>query len=86
MLGREIVKELCSHPGQWSSIYTTSRSKTEDFGPRAKHVHLDLTAPAEEMAAELKGVEPEYVFFTAYLQQDNEVDATRVNGKRNHAA
>lgn len=58
-----------------------SRSNKEDFGPRVKHVNLDLTADAEHMAAKLKGVEADYVFFAAYLQKDNEEEATRVNGK-----
>ena len=58
-----------------------SRSKREDFGPRVQHVHLDLTRAAEEMAAELKGVEAEYVFFAAYLEQDTDEKATKVNGE-----
>jgi nucleoside-diphosphate-sugar epimerase len=80
ILGREIVKELCSRPEEWSSIYAMSRSKKEDFGPRVKHVHLDLTAAAETMSEDLKDVEADYVFFAAYLQQDSEEESTRVNG------
>lgn len=57
-----------------------SRSKKEDFSPRVKHVHLDLTAAAETMSDDLKGVEADYVFFAAYLQQDSEEESTRVNG------
>ncbi|UPK91875.1 hypothetical protein LCI18_002810 [Fusarium solani-melongenae] len=80
ILGREIVKELCSRPEEWSTIYAMSRSKKEDFGPRAKHVRLDLTAAAETMSDDLKDVDADYVFFAAYLQQDSEEDSTRVNG------
>ncbi|KAM5352941.1 hypothetical protein ACJ41O_005663 [Fusarium nematophilum] len=80
ILGREIVKELCSHPEEWSNIYSMSRSKKEDFGPRVKHAHLDLNDEAESMSDDLKNIEAEYVFFAAYLQQDSEEESTRVNG------
>ncbi|VUC31497.1 unnamed protein product [Clonostachys rosea] len=80
ILGREITLELCSHPEQWDRIYTVSRSNTEDFGPRVKHAHLDLTGKPEDMARNLEGVQAEYVFFAAYLQKDSEDEATRVNG------
>ena len=80
ILGREIVKELCSRPEEWSTIYAMSRSKKEDFGPRVKHVHLDLTAAAETMSDDFKDVDADYIFFAAYLQQDSEEDSTRVNG------
>ena len=58
-----------------------SRSKKEDFGPRVKHTHLDLTASAETMCNDLKGVEADYVFFAAYLQRNPDRENTRVNGK-----
>jgi len=57
-----------------------SRSKKDDFGPRVKHTHLDLTATAESMFDDLKGVEADYVFFAAYLQKDTDEENTRVNG------
>ncbi|KXH59137.1 hypothetical protein CSAL01_12915 [Colletotrichum salicis] len=41
---------------------------------------VDLMAEAEDMAGELRGVEADYVFFAAYMQKDDEVEATRVNG------
>ncbi|KAM0081724.1 hypothetical protein ACKRZS_006112 [Fusarium odoratissimum] len=80
ILGQEIVKELCSRPEEWSTIYTVSRSKKDDFGPRVKHTHLDLTATADSMFDDLKDVEAEYVFFAAYLQKDTDEENTRVNG------
>ncbi|SCO76943.1 related to wound-inducible protein AWI 31 [Fusarium oxysporum] len=80
ILGREIVKELCSRPEEWNTIYTMSRSKKDDFGPRVKHTHLDLTATAESMCDGLKNVEADYVFFAAYLQKDTDDENTRVNG------
>lgn len=58
-----------------------SRSKKENFGPRVKHTHLDLTAKAEEMCNDLKSIEAQYVFFAAYLQKDTDEENTRVNGK-----
>ncbi|RTE75592.1 hypothetical protein BHE90_009948 [Fusarium euwallaceae] len=79
ILGREIVKELCSRPEEWNTIYAMSRSKKEDFGPRVKHVHLDLTAVAETMSDDLKDVEADYVFFAAYLQQDSEEESDMLN-------
>jgi hypothetical protein len=57
-----------------------SRSKKDDFGPRVKHTHLDLTATAESMCDGLKNVEADYVFFAAYLQKDTDEENTRVNG------
>lgn len=57
-----------------------SRSKKDNFGPRVKHMHLDLTATAESMCEDLKNVEADYVFFAAYLQKDTDEENTRVNG------
>lgn len=61
-------------------MYTLSRSNKEDFGPRAKHINLDLTSSAQDMAEDVKGVEADYVFFAAYLEKADEREATRVNG------
>ncbi|EJD55545.1 NAD dependent epimerase/dehydratase family protein [Auricularia subglabra TFB-10046 SS5] len=80
ILGREIVKELGKHPEQWSTIHALSRSKKDECPKNVVHNHIDLTGSAEEMAKQLKGVEADYVFFAAYLQQDTEEDSTRVNG------
>ncbi|KAJ0295964.1 hypothetical protein COL922a_014022 [Colletotrichum nupharicola] len=68
ILGREIVKVLSSNPEEWSK----TRSKKEDFPQNVVQRHLDLCATPEEMARELKGVEADYVFFAAYLEQDTE--------------
>ncbi|KAI8157095.1 hypothetical protein KHU50_009647 [Colletotrichum sp. SAR 10_65] len=80
ILGREIVKELSSNPEEWSKIYALSRSKKEDFPKNVVQSHLDLCATPEEMARELQGVEADYVFFAAYLEQDTEAKASKVNG------
>ncbi|KAI9150613.1 hypothetical protein HJFPF1_10388 [Paramyrothecium foliicola] len=80
ILGCKIFKELSSKPETWDTIYTVSRFQKEDFGDHVKHISLDSTAGAEKMASQLAGVSADYVLFTAYLQQDNEVEATRVNG------
>lgn len=80
ILGREIVKELAKYPEQWSTIHALSRSKKDECPKNVVHNHIDLTGSAEEMAKQLKGVEADYVFFAAYLQQETEEDSTRVNG------
>ncbi|KAF4814862.1 hypotheticall protein [Colletotrichum tropicale] len=80
ILGREIVKELSSNPEEWSKIYTLSRSKKEDFPKNVVQSHLDLCATPEEMARELHGVEADYIFFAAYLEQNTEAKASKVNG------
>lgn len=81
ILGHEIVKELCGRPDEWSKIYTLSRSKKEDFGSRAQHVHVDLSTTAEDIAQELREIKADYVFFAAYLQMDSDEENTRVNGR-----
>ncbi|KAJ2990136.1 hypothetical protein NUW58_g3104 [Xylaria curta] len=80
ILGREIVKELCSRPDEWTAVYTMSRSKKEDFGPQVRHIHLDLNAKPEDMAKDMANLQVDYVFFAAYLQMNSEEENTRVNG------
>ncbi|KAI4733384.1 NAD dependent epimerase/dehydratase family protein [Aureobasidium sp. EXF-12298] len=80
ILGREIVFELGKDTKTWSTVYALSRSKKEDYPSNIKHTHLDLQGDPKEMAKELEHIEAEYVFFTAYLAQDDEDDATKVNG------
>ncbi|KAH0432706.1 nad dependent epimerase dehydratase family protein [Colletotrichum camelliae] len=80
ILGREIVRELSSKPEEWSKIYALSRSKKEDFTQNVIQSHLYLCATPEEMASELQGIEADYVFFAAYLEQDTEAKASKVNG------
>lgn len=57
-----------------------SRSKKDQYPENVKHQHIDFTTSAEDMAKELKNVEAEIIFFTAYLAQDAEDKATKVNG------
>ncbi|KAH0339896.1 NAD dependent epimerase/dehydratase family protein, partial [Aureobasidium melanogenum] len=80
ILGREIVFELGKDTKTWPTVYALSRSKKEDYPSNVKHTHLDLQGNPEDMAKELGHVDAEYVFFTAYLAQDDEDDATKVNG------
>lgn len=44
------------------------------------HSHIDLLTSADQMAKELQGVHPEYVFFAAYLQKNTEQENWQVNG------
>ncbi|KAK5000050.1 hypothetical protein LTR66_001043 [Elasticomyces elasticus] len=80
ILGREIFAELGRSPQRWSAIHALSRSKKDQYPENVVHNHIDLTASAEEMAKELKGIEAEYVFFAAYLAKDSEEEATKING------
>lgn len=81
ILGKKIVLELGKDPTTWSTVYALSRSKKDDYPDNVKHQHIDLTAPAEDMAKELEHVKPDYVFYAAYLAKDDEAEATRVNGE-----
>lgn len=81
MLGRQIVKQLGQDPQKWKKVYALSRSKKIDYPSNVEHRHIDLTSDAKEMAKELEGVEAEYVFFAAYLQQDSEQGSWNVNGE-----
>ena len=80
ILGREIIAELAKDPQTWPTVYALSRSRKEGYPENIKHAHLDLQASPEEMAKELQNVQPNYVFFTAYLAKDDEGEATKVNG------
>jgi len=80
ILGRKIVSELGKDPKAWPNVYALSRSKKEDYPFNVKHTHLDLRGDPNQMAKELEHVDAEYIFFTAYLAQDDEDDATKVNG------
>jgi NAD(P)-dependent dehydrogenase (short-subunit alcohol dehydrogenase family) len=81
ILGREIVKQLGKDPQKWTTVHALSRSKKDELSKNAVHNHIDLTSSAEDMAKDLKDVEAEYVFFSAYLQKDSEQDNWEVNGK-----
>ena len=74
------MKELGKDPQQWPTVYALSRSKKDEYPDNVKHQHLDLTGNADDMAKELNHVDAEVVFFTAYLAQDQEDKATKVNG------
>ncbi|KAF2144737.1 uncharacterized protein K452DRAFT_325221 [Aplosporella prunicola CBS 121167] len=80
ILGREIVTELGQNPQQWPTVHALSRSKKDTYPENVIHNHIDLTGNAEEMAKDLKNVEGEYIFFSAYLQKTTEEDNTKVNG------
>ena len=80
-MGREIVFELSKHRQQWPTIHALSRSKKEDYPDNVIHNHIDLQSSPDDMAADLKSVRGEYIFFAAYLAQDKEEDAWEVNGR-----
>ncbi|KAK0737379.1 hypothetical protein B0T21DRAFT_392499 [Apiosordaria backusii] len=80
ILGREIVSLLASNPQKWKTIHALSRSKKDDYPSNVIHNHIDLLHSAEEMAAELKDVSAEYVFFAAYMEQATEAENWKVNG------
>jgi len=80
ILGRAIVEALGQDKQTWPTVYALSRSQKLDFPDNVKSQHLDLLASAEDMAKELGNIQPEYVFFTAYLAKDSEEEATKVNG------
>ncbi|KAK5011620.1 hypothetical protein LTR39_004484 [Cryomyces antarcticus] len=80
ILGREIVSELGRSPQQWPTVHALSRSKKDEYPQNVVHNHIDLTSSAKEMAEQLKNVEGEYIFFAAYLAQDDEKEAADVNG------
>ncbi|KAI7497210.1 NAD dependent epimerase/dehydratase family protein [Hortaea werneckii] len=80
ILGREIVKELGKDKQTWSTVYALSRSKKEAYAENVKHQHIDLHASAQDMAKELGNIQPEYIFFAAYLAKPDEGDAANTNG------
>lgn len=63
-------------------MYALSRSKKEDYPKNVVSSHIDLTSDSSEMAKQLQGIEADYVFFSAYLQRDTELDNWNVNGKK----
>jgi hypothetical protein len=81
ILGREIVKELGNDQQTWNRVYALSRSKTDKCASNVVHKHIDLTSGTKGMAGDLRDVQAEYIFFTAYLQKDTEQENWDVNGK-----
>ena len=80
ILGREIVNALGQDKQSWPTVYALSRSQKLQWPENVKQQQLDLQASAEDMAKELGSVQPDYIFFTAYLAKDSEEEATKVNG------
>lgn len=79
--GRAIVQLLSKNSDTWGAIYALSRSQKENYPSYVKHRHLDLMGSPEQLVDDLKGIEAEYLFFTAYLQKDSEQENWDVNGK-----
>jgi len=65
------VKELRAHE-HWTKIYALSRSKKNKYLSLVQHSHVDLTASPDELATELQDVQGDYLFFAAYLADDDE--------------
>jgi nucleoside-diphosphate-sugar epimerase len=80
MIGRAIVDALGKDPKTWPTVYAFSRSQRLEWPANVQGHQFDLQADAQEMAKELGDIKPEYIFFTAYLAQDTEEAATKVNG------
>ncbi|KAL1850907.1 hypothetical protein Plec18170_006744 [Paecilomyces lecythidis] len=80
--GREIIRALAANPSQWTTVHALSRSQKEPYPSNIKHDTINLLAPASEIASQLSraGIEGDYLFFTAYLQRDDEKEMDRVNG------
>ena len=79
MIGRAIVTALGEDAKTWTTVHALSRSQKLQWPSNVKTHQLDLQADAKEMASELGDIKADYVFFTAYLAQDAEEDATKVN-------
>lgn len=80
MIGRAIVDALGKDAKTWNEVYAFSRSQKLQWPSNVKGHQFDLQADAKDMAKELGDIKPEYIFFTAYLAQGTEEDATKVNG------
>ena len=80
ILGREIIAALGKESSKWKTVYALSRSQKQQCPSNVKHSHIDLTGDTKQMAEELKGIEAEIVFFSAYLQKDSEEENWEVNG------
>jgi hypothetical protein len=74
------VFRLAKNPSRWTKIHAISRSKKDDYPENVVHRSVDFTTDANSMAKSLNGVEADYVFFAAYLQQDSEKENWDVNG------
>lgn len=79
ILGGAIVKNLGARK-EWTKIHALSRSKKDEYPPSVEHNHIDLTGFADDLAKELKGVEGDYLFFAAYLQDESEQKMCEING------
>ncbi|KAE8393602.1 hypothetical protein BDV23DRAFT_191472 [Aspergillus alliaceus] len=80
ILGREIIHH--ASPDTWKTVHALSRSQAEHYPSHIVHNKIDLLAAPEDLAKQLKDqkIEGEYLFFTAYLQKDDEGEMERVNG------
>lgn len=73
------MKELGREPGRWKMVYALSRSQKDEYPSNVAHSNVDLLSSAQDMAKELKSVEGEYIFFAAYLQEQDPEKETEVN-------
>jgi nucleoside-diphosphate-sugar epimerase len=76
--GFNTIRSLLDTPDRWSTIYAVSRSPlskemlsllTQEQQDRIKHVSVDLTGSAEDIASSLQkgNVTADYVFFYGYI-------------------
>ncbi|GFF53302.1 uncharacterized protein C757.02c [Aspergillus lentulus] len=77
--GNAIVRLLCEDT-RFEKIYSLSRRNLGGENAKIQHATVDLCGSAEDMARNLKDISAEYVFFCAYLPQDDPAELSRVNG------
>ena len=65
---------------EWTKIHALSRSKKDKYPASVEHNHIDLTASPDELAKQLQGVQGDYLFFAAYLADDDEQKMCDLNG------
>lgn len=77
--GQAVVNELIKS-SQYKKIYTLSRSQPGQTHEKVEHASLDLCGDANQMADSLKSVQgATQVFFCAYLANDDEGEAAKIN-------
>lgn len=74
------MKKLGSEK-EWTKIHALSRSKKDEYPPSVEHNHIDLTADVDELAKQLEHVQGDYLFFAAYLADDDEQKMCDTNGR-----
>ena len=80
ILGREIAFELAKDQEQWPTIYAASRRPHADWPSNVLPGSIDLLENVEDIAAKLKVLRAEYLFFAAFVAKPTEQEEWDVNG------